>query len=229
MAYQKEAFSLVLQEANKAAKELNLHEELPITETNLTEFHITGYGRTRIHAKPIGNVSTKDYCYYVSVDHRLSDIESVHQDQDALKWRVKYKWPLSRLDTNAPYQLATQWLAAVSMDVKGLNQNCEVRVILDQYWNNPKFGAKTFVPIYEVLWLSRQNRATGYCDVASVRLFLPTKTLMGLRVGESKYILRPPLVFTNLAELLSDTNVATKTYFPAPPSPPNLITNDNPN
>lgn len=229
MAYQKEAFRLVLQEANKVAIELNLPETLPITETNLAELHITGYGRTRIHRKPIGNVSTKDFCYYVSIDHKLSYVEGTHQDQDALKWRIKYKWPLSRMDTNTPYQLATQWLAAVSMDVNGLNRDCEVHVVPDRYWNNPKFNAKTFVPIYEVYWLSRQNKATHFGDVASVRLFLPTKTLMSLRVEDPKYILRPPIVFTNLAELLSDTNRSTPSYFPTPPPPPNLQTNDNPN
>jgi hypothetical protein len=228
-AYQTAAFNRVLEEANDAAKELNLPEALPITVTNLTEIYISTYGRSRIGAEPIGNVSTKDYCYYVSLDHKLSFVEGTHQDQDAFKWIGKYKWPLSQLDTNTPYQLATQWLDAVSMDVAGLNHDCEVHVVPDRYWNNPKFHQKTFVPIYEVYWLSPLNKKTGYGDVASVRLFLPTKTLMSLRVEDPKYILSTPITFTNLAELLSDTNRSIPIHFPMPRPPSNLVTNDNPN
>lgn len=228
-AYQKAAFNLVLEEANKVAKELSLPEAPLITITNLTEVHITGYGRSRIGIKPIGNVSTTNYCYCVSLDHKLSYVEGTHQDQDALEWRVKYKWPLSQMDTNTPYQLATQWMSAVSMDVNGLNRNCEVHVVPDRYWNNPKFPQKTFVPIYEVYWLSRHNKAMHYGDAASVKLFLPTKTLMSLRVEDPKYILRPPIVFTNLAELLSDTNRSIPIHFPMPRPPLNNQTNDNPN
>jgi hypothetical protein len=228
-AYQKEALRLVLHEANWAAMELNLPEKLPITTTGLFQVHISTYGFSRISTKPIGNVATKDYCYYVSLDHKLSFIEGTHQDQDALKWIAKYKWPLSQIDTNAPYQLAIQWLDAVSMDVAGLNRDCEVHVVPDRYWNNPKLHQKTFVPIYEVYWLSPLNKKNGYGDAASVRLFLPTKTLMSLRVENSKYILRPPITFTNLAELLSDTNRSIPLHFPMPRRPTNLVTNNNPN
>jgi len=219
-AYQKEAFKLVLKEANAVAKELNLPERLPITETNLTECYISRYGFSRIQFKPIGNVSTKDYCYCVSLDHKLCFVEGTHQDQDALKWIKHYNWPLSRMDTNAAYQLATQWLAAISMDVKGLNRDCEVHIVPDRYWNAGKPSKKTFVPIYDIYWLSPKNRAEGYGGVALVKLFTPTKTLVSLRVEESKYILRKPLVFTNLVELLSDTNGVPKTHGLSGPPPP---------
>lgn len=228
-AYQKEAFKLVLQEANGAAKELHLPEKLPIAITNLTEVYISRYGGSRIGTEPIGNVSTMDYCYYVSLDHKLSFIEGTHQDQDGFRWRKQYKWPLSRINTNTPYQLATQWLAAVHMDVAGLNRDCEVHVVPDRNWNNPAFHERTFVPIYEVYWLSPLNKKKGYGDAASVKLLLPTKTLISLRVEDPQYILRPPIVFTNLYDLLSDTNRSIPFHFPMPHRPSNLVTNDNPN
>lgn len=228
-AYQKEAFKLVLQEANKAARELRLPEKLPITATDLFEVHISTYGFSRISTKPIGNVSTKDYCYYASIDHKLSYIEGTHQDQDGFRWRRQYKWPLSRIDTNTAYQSATQWLAAVHMDVAGLNRDCEVHVVPDTDWNNPAFHEKTFVPIYEVYWLSRLDKRAGYDGKALVRLFLPTKTLMTLRVEDPKYILRPPIVFTNLYDLLSDTNRSIPLHFPLPHQSSNTVILNNPN
>lgn len=215
-AYEKEAFRLVLQEANLVAKELQLPEKLPITETDVRPF-VCGYGSSRLPPRSIGNVHTRDYGYFVTVDHKLSYVEGSHQNRDCMKWIEQYRWPKSRIDTNAAYQLAAQWLTAVHMDVEGLNRDCELHVEPERYYNGIKVEEGIFVPIYQVYWVSPQNRAEGYGDVATVTLLAPTKTLMSLRVEDSKYILRKPLVFTNLAELLSQTNISVA--MPVQPEP----------
>lgn len=204
--YEQEALKLVLAEANRVAKELNLPEQLPITKTNLTRTFIGSYGMSLAPRKMIGNVHTRDYGYFVSVGHKLSYVEGAHQDQDCLNWMEQYRWPKSRIDTNAAYQLATQWLAAARMDVASLNRDCQVHIEPDRFANGEEDRSGKFVPIYFVYWESAQNKAEGYGNVASVKLLAPTKTLISLRVEDSKYILRPPLVFTNLAYLLSQTN-----------------------
>jgi len=201
-AYNREALRLVLGEANRAAKALHLPEDLPITEASLTRRFILGYGMSLGRPRGIGNVHTRDYGYFVSVDHKLSFVEGAHQDEDCLRWIKEYKWPRSQIDTNSAYRLATQWLEAVSMDVKGLNRDCRVHLGLDTFANPPKAKTATFVPLYNVYWQSAKNRKEGYGCVASVKLFAPTKTLVSLRVEESKYILSSPLVFTNLDSLL---------------------------
>lgn len=155
-----------------------------------------------MHPKMIGNVHTKDHGYFVSVGHKLSYVEGAHQDEDCLKWMEEYRWPKSRMDTKGAYQLATQWLATAQMDVGALNRDCRVRIEPDPFANRA-LGRGKFVPIYFVSWRSRQNLSEGYGDVASVKLLYPTKTLISLRVEDPKYILRPPLVFTNLEALLS--------------------------
>jgi hypothetical protein len=204
-AYEREAVKLLLEEANRVAKELRLPESLPITESNLTRVFIVRYGMSLMKPKMIGNIHTKDYGYFVSVGHRLSYVEGAHQDEDALRWMDEYRWPKDRLDTQGAYQLATQWLAAARMDVESLNRECRVQIKPDPFANRDP-GRGKFVPIYFVSWQSPQNRAEGYGDVASVKLFYPSKTLISMRVEASKYILRPPLVFTNLDQLLLETN-----------------------
>jgi hypothetical protein len=201
-AYHQEALRLVLAEANDAARQLNLPEKLPITESDLERVFIGPYGMSRMFPRPIGTVHTRQYGYFVSIDHKLSYIMHARYDEACIKWRAEYTWPISRLDTNGAYQLATQWLAAVSMDVEGLNRDCEVFIRPNEYWNA---GLKRgmFVPIYEVSWRSPQNIAERFGNVARVSLFAPTQTLISLNVREPKYILRDRLVFTNLAELLS--------------------------
>jgi hypothetical protein len=196
-AYQKEALRKVIREANDVARALQLKDDLPITESNLVTQFILSYGMAQ-RLGAIGNVTTSNYTYYVSVDHKFSYLESVHQNGDRMRWNHEYSWPISKLDTNAAYQLATQWLDAVSMDVKGLNEDCELHVGITGLRGQGTNAL--FLPVYWVYWT---KGGLGHGSVASVEFFAPTKTLMQLRVEDSDYILRKPLEFTNLDELLS--------------------------
>jgi hypothetical protein len=199
-AYQLEACRLMLQEANVIAAQLRLDENLPITETNHAKFFVCpfGYGYVK---KAIGSITTQKYAYYFSHDYKFSYLDAKDQDGDAQKYQASYTWPINLINTNEPYQLATQWLAAISVDLRALNHDCSLKVDLDNGYVNPPAG--TFVPIYYVSWSDSRNK-----EVASIRVLTPTKTLMQLRVEDPKYILREPIVFTNLAYLLSQTNNA---------------------
>jgi hypothetical protein len=199
-AYRKEALRMVLEEANRVAVELALRDTLPITETNVIEQFILPYGAAQ-RLNSIGNVATSNYAYCVSIGCKLSYVLSVHQQQDHERWAAEYLWPVIREDTNAAYQLATQWLTAASMDVAGLNRDCDLQIHPLMLYGSGTNAS--FVPIYSVAWKSWTDRIRS---VASVELFLPTKTLVGLTVDDSRYILRKPLEFTNLDYLLSQTN-----------------------
>jgi hypothetical protein len=94
---------------------------------------------------------------------------------------------MGQMDTNAPFRLAIEWLSALSIDVEALKRDCSLRV--HAFTPEGKKG-EHFVPLYWVYW-TRIPEGRG--SVASVELFLPTKTLLQLRVEESKYILRKPL------------------------------------
>ena len=208
-AYNKEALRLVIQEANQVAQELKLPEELPIVDTNLLQYHIPPYGMFRF-VKAIGNVTTSNYIYSVSIDGKFSFLDSAHQLSDHLKRSKEYSWPISQLDTNAAYQLATQWLAAVSMDVEALNRDCNLQI--RPVMVTGEGAAARFVPRYFVSWAKEPE---GKGSEAWVELFLPTKKLEILHVMNSKYILRKPLQFTNLDLLLSQTNAPAETNVPA--------------
>lgn len=205
--YRQAAFKLVLQEANVVAKELQLQDELPITKSNLVEAVITPFGWNYSY-KQIGSVTTKRYCYYVSQGNKFCYLEGTHQTEDCFRYQEQYTWPVIRMDTNQAYELATQWLAAVHMDVKGLNRDCVVISEPDKIYVHPDPGK--FVPVYWVSWRSRDYEKTNtvpltHRSVASVRLFTPTRTLLQLRVEDPRYILREPLVVTNLNALFPGT------------------------
>jgi hypothetical protein len=217
-AYREEAFKLVLQEANLVANELGLNEKLPITKSDLTEAFIPPFGFAWVEKSP-GNVTTSNYCYCVSISNKFCHLIKTDLEKDLLKYQEDYMWPKKQMNKPKAYQLATQWLTAAHMDVTALNRDLHLIIKAeDDYIVAPR---GKFVPVYDVGWCKPWQPIPGIIEeshgkwdsVVSVQLFTPTKTLLQMNVKDAKYILRPPLVFTNLAELLS-TNAVTGTNAP---------------
>jgi hypothetical protein len=223
-AYRKEAFRLLLEEANAVAKDLELAEGLPITESEIVSRFISPFGDAYANRR-IGNITTSKYSYGVEADYKFNDLARTHMDALCFEYQQKYRISIKQIDTNAAYQLTTQFLARLQVDVQALDRECQVAVKPSDFWNGvapgAKLTAKTFVPIYNVSWIS-PNKAKNFGVAASVQVFAPTKTLLQLSIDEPKYLCRKPLVFTNLAELLSTTNrpAAAKANFPGGESKP---------
>lgn len=211
VAYQREALRLLIQEANRVARDLQLHETLPITESNLTRVYIGPFGYN-YEMRAIGNITTSNYWYFVKRDDKFSDLTVVDIDARCRDYAAHYSCRRDQLDTNGAFQLAAQWLSAANMDVQGLNRDYSVHVALDPYWNGLRMGEvpkRSFVPIYIVSWLPLDKPEYSAGSAAWVELFLPTKTLLNLSVENPKYILRPPLVFTNLGALFPGKGAVT--------------------
>ncbi len=204
-AYTREARRLLLQEANQVATELSLwEEEVPLTE-NIVKFTIVPFGWAYVQTGHVGRVMSRHYHYVARKGWKFSELFRADLEAACANYTRSYRWSGDRLDTNAAYNLATQWLAAVSMDVAGLNRDCVMHAAPATHWNRfrwkPPFTNATFTPIYSVSWIPRQT--TNGFAAAQVELFAPDKTLLSLRVEDPKYILRQPLTFTNLDELLA--------------------------
>jgi hypothetical protein len=209
-AYEREALRLVLQEANAVARDLQLPEQLPILPADLIYSLAIPFGRSRTTNKgKVGVVDTRDYIYAVTADFKLSDVGSKHSDENLVRWRNEYVWPIDRLETNKiyAYQLATQWLSAAKMDVEALTRDCQLNILLDEGANfKSRLKEHKFTPLYSVGWLRQTSISPRPLPAATVKVFTPTKQLIHLTVFDGKYILRPAVQFTNLDELLSDPN-----------------------
>lgn len=204
-AYEQECLNLLIKEANQVAEALQLGEPLPIISSNLTACYISP-PRIAQHIGIVGNISTSNYTYYIAIGSRFSFLERSHLQNERIELEKKFLWHKQQFDTNAAYQLASQFLAAVSIDVKALNAQCNVRVEAFTPAGNQSY----FVPLYSVRWEKPGQNGSA----AFVELFPPTKTILQLRVTKPEFILRPPLVFTNLAELLLQTNEPAMTDAP---------------
>jgi len=111
------------------------------------------------------------------------------------------------------------------MDVKGFKERFDVHIAVSPYWNGVELGqlpTHTFTPIYYLWWTPKDNKSE--VRGASLELFLPTETLLQLRVDEGKYIFRPPVVFKNLEALFPGkaeikTNKSVPAQFISVPTP----------
>jgi hypothetical protein len=196
-AYYERASQYILREMNDAARELQLPDEtLPLSGTNAS-FGATGYGRSLMMGI-LGGGQTKNYVYYFNYGRKFSEVDWLNWENFCFSAR-RSPLPIQQFDTNAPYQLATQWLAKASMDVAGLNRDCKIQVAVDPWVNElATLGDKpdkTFVPVYFIGWTPRDNHETG---AAHVELYLPTKKLLQFCVMDPKYNLRKLLVITNV-------------------------------
>lgn len=193
-AYQSEAFGLVLAEANKAAIELQLQEKLPITKSNLLEVYIAK-PITEIKGQGVGNISTVNYTYFVTAGNKLSSVVRQHHDEDLSQLVEEYRWPLSRMNTNAACKLALRWMKSAKVDVKKLSHDCQFFV--EPVMFDDEGDTNHFVPIYHVSWKTPCDDQFKWHTMASVELFLPTKLLLDLTITDPKYILSKSLVVSN--------------------------------
>lgn len=223
-AYQNETLGFVMAEANKVAAELHLEEIIPITKSNLTQAYICPFGYSYMHkCVGAGNITTSHYWYCIK-DDKFSDLAVADYDARCIQYQnKKYYLPVSQLDTNAAYRLAVQWLSDVHMDVQGLSRDCVAHIALTADMNSFEPPRGKITPIYFVWWTPKENKDKPG-SVAYVELYLPTKTLLQLEVNDPKYILRAPVVFTNLAALFPGKATITTNWpteikpYPFPPA-----------
>jgi len=165
--------------------------------------------------KNLGNITSSNYSYGAVRSNRFSELCITRLDERCMEYQERHQLPVAQVDRNAAYRLATQWLAALRVDVKALETDCEPRVQPNEFWNRIKPGGrlegKTFVPIYDVQWRSAKNKAENFGSVASVQLFTPPETILQISIYDAKYILREPLVVTNLGALLQTNRSAIGT------------------
>lgn len=184
--YAERALVALLREANEVARSLGLPEHLPILARDLVADYVSPHSLATL-VPGVGNISTTNYTYYVTVGNKFSYLQRRNPDsasQELEHLMAHYLWPTNRLDKEAAYQLATQWLHSVSIDVERLNRDCDFSV---RAWTPEGKQGEHFVPLYWVCW-GNDGR-----PIAMVELFEPTKTLRQLRVERSEYILRLPL------------------------------------
>jgi hypothetical protein len=142
---------------------------------------------------------------YFAQRNWLKNISPPVNDTSELTNRV------SLIDTNGAYQLATQRLSGLSVDVLALQKNILPHITQDIFYRQTtnQFGKTEIeripIPVFEVSWGNRPGFALGM-NAAYVKIYGPTKGLItvgfrGDMIGQIPFT-KPPLEVTNAAELI---------------------------
>jgi len=195
-AYRNKILQIMIDEANRIARDLNLPEQLPITRSNIIHIFIGPPGLF-IHDSILGYVETTNYSYCCYVGWTLSEIDQMNEVKEFYESKARFTWPISRLDTNAAFGVATRIMESAGMDVASMNRDCKVSIIASMT-EGPH--GKHFVPDYEIDW---QKPGT---NVARLDFLQPTRSIRSLAVYDAKYILRKPVEAPDLIDLLGPEN-----------------------
>lgn len=203
MLYRDQALERMAQEASWFCKNLHLSNAVPIQPHDiLPEFYIrpprTGFG---------GIFRTTNYLFRFST--RLDGIYRRDKQEERFDLYPIWARTPSLIDSNGAYQLATQWLSAIAVDVPVLQKKYPPKFyqwfywgreagVPDSEWNQHRPTTnKVMMPIYDVYWGEQGTPAI------KVTVFGPTKELMVFEMYDPSLSLRPPIVITNWQELLS--------------------------
>jgi len=218
LAYRATVEPQMVVEANYFAKKLKLPPPYPIHENDIVKYNVTApfYSRientnlptpaTRLLASTFvagGFIETTNFVFSFTRGYLWDVINRVKHDERFDLYPEWAKTP-SLIDTNGAYQLATQWLAAVGIDVGALEREYAPKVEQQWYWNQPGLSIyhqpgdtnKTMLPIYNVTWGTNWTQYP-----ARVQILGTTKELMVLNFSEFSVSRRPRLVITNAIAL----------------------------
>jgi hypothetical protein len=226
-AYQSAVMQLMVNEANFAAKQLDLKETVP---------PIVATDSNRWSVEPVtegigGSVDSENYSFWFH-NGKLRSI-------DKIKWFQKISPPAnsvldladrpSLLDTNSAYQLAKERLAALSVDVAALEKEhpptiFQVRGKKRGPNGEPLTGSNTLIssPLFMIGWgespvnpilqarmreLNRPMPVRPPSDLSPVFVeFLgTTRELIDLKINDPSLLKRPVLQLTNAEQLLGPT------------------------
>jgi hypothetical protein len=165
-----------------------------------------------------GTVNVGNYCFGLGNSRNRLHVQRVRFDQSET---IVERFPqlaksVSLIDTNGAYQLATQWLNSVKVDVSALENGHPLS--MEQRWYDGKsqeypvngqfFPAnstnKTMLPIYDVTW------GSGTKPAVKITVLGTTKELLEMQINEGSVLKRSPLIVTNAIELNSRPGPAPK-------------------
>ncbi len=111
----------------------------------------------------------------------------------------------TQIDTNSAYLLATQWLGSVDVAIEKLEARYQPAVAQQIFVeagtapfslsNAPTCGSRTLLPVFDITWGGDADSSPPVW----VQINGATKSLIHIRMEDTRFSKRPPIVVTNAA------------------------------
>jgi hypothetical protein len=189
-AYKYVITAIMLSEASFYADRLQLPVKLPL---QASEVRIQGIGKPTRPLGPGGAIDTGRYFFGFGTQARFMVKLHPFGNMSMAKENLLLSRGTSLIDTNGAYQLATNWLHAIQVDVGELEKtnHAEVR----QRWYYSAHGI-TKLPVFELRW--------GVWDDPQIDVSIDgrTKEMVYIRQENDGFSRRPEELIRNLDKLL---------------------------
>jgi hypothetical protein len=195
LAYKYVAVAVLIAEANFNAERLNLPIERPIVESKLTFNYLPpittlkddGFGgRVDAGHYAFSEGGRPGYRYITKLDP-FGGL-SMAEENEMLSHHK------SLVGTNEAYQLASNWLALIDVDVRELERTNRVQVQQRWFWGEGSPAPQVLLPIFEVTWGGSKVKVT---------VDGRTKQFIEIRQEDDCFSRRPRELIKDLDKLLA--------------------------
>lgn len=197
LAYKYVALTLMMAETNHAISKLDVAGWKPITTADLVSYHISPP-----RLRPGGSLDTIKYMFGFGNEGKLQFIHA-YQPEHKLSIEERHRlWAKrkSRIGTNEAYQLATNWLTKLDIDVTRLEKSHPCQVSQEFYYESGAQSPERVVmlPRFEVRWGTNWSAPAVW-----VSIFGPTKEPLQIRQNDISFSKRPTGLVKDIERLLS--------------------------
>jgi hypothetical protein len=153
---------------------------------------------------PAGFIETTNFCFYFHKGYLWSVVNRIHHLERFDLYPTWAKTP-SLVDTNGAYQLAVQWLSAISVDTVALEKKYPPKATQRFFYPDAKGlhdppdlrKRVAMLPIFDLKWGEDDSPALN------VTILGTSKELIELHMDNTSFSRRPLLIITNAIELTS--------------------------
>lgn len=223
MAYKAVVAPLMISEANFFSQKLGLPEPAPLSVSNtrisVNPPLIAGLGHVRTEdfiysfpgsdQRPLTNgCGSLSFLEYGKLAYVMKEEPFRAYGGSIAEYQQKLAATPSQIDTNGAYRLAKKWLTAVEVDVAALERDYKPMIVQQEFYDGPALtpeqakqvlpnAPKKKLPIFDVTW----GGPDGCNPPAWIEILGPTKELLWLRMEDTRYSRRRPIIVTNALAL----------------------------
>lgn len=199
LAYKYVMLTLMLAEVNHAQDKLNVSGWQPITMAQVETYNISP---PRMRAG--GSLDTTEGVFGFG-ENKLQFMQWPDPDSDLPLRERQVRWAkmVSLVDTNGAYELATNWLNALEVDVIALEKSQPLAIQQQFFYpNGDTKQTPVLLPRFEIRWGTNRSLPAVW-----VSIFGPTKAPLFIRQNDGSFSRRPEVIKPKaITNLLSITN-----------------------